>query len=274
VYLFAFSIFPLLYSLVIAFQDYEVRTTSFTFTGLENFRLMIDDPRFWTATINSVVMTVAGVSLQVFLGTLLALFLARNLRGTTLVRSIMILPLLLTPIVVGLMWRALLNPDWGIVNYLLEQVGIDPPLWLGDPSLAIWTLVGVDTWQWTPFVLIVVFARLQALPMEPFEAAQVDGASTWQILRRITLPLLVPAIVFVAIFRAIDAFRSFDVVFGLTYGGPGNTTTTLSFYAYENGYTFQRYGYASAVAYVMVIVATIAVTVLFRYISVRRSDAA
>jgi multiple sugar transport system permease protein len=273
VYLFAFSIFPLLYSLVIAFQDYEVRTTSFTFTGLENFRLMVDDPRFWTATINSAVMTVSGVALQVFLGATLAIFLSRNLRGTSLVRAILILPLLLTPIVVGLMWRALLNPDWGIVNYLLEEVGISPPLWLGDPSLAIWTLVGVDTWQWTPFVVIVVFARLQALPADPFEAAQVDGASAWQVLRRITLPLLAPAIVFVAIFRAIDAFRSFDVVFGLTYGGPGNTTTTLSFYAYENGYTFQRYGYASAIAYVMVVVATIAITVLFRHVAVRRADA-
>ena len=131
----------------------------------------------------------------------------------------------------------------------------------------------VDSWQWTPFVMVVVFARLQALPRDVFEASQVDGAGRFATVTRITLPLLAPAIVFAAIFRAIDAFRSFDVVFGLTYGGPGRFTTTLSFYTWEQGFSFTRYGYASALAYVMVIVATIGLTLLFRFVRVRREDA-
>ena len=141
------------------------------------------------------------------------------------------------------------------------------------PDLALWTLTVVDAWQWTPFVFVIVFARLQALPRDVFEAAQVDGAGRLATLTRITLPLLMPAIVFAAIFRAIDAFRSFDLVFGLTYGGPGRFTTTLSFFSFQNGFTFFRYGYSSALAYVMVIVASIGLTLLFRFVRVRREDA-
>jgi multiple sugar transport system permease protein len=160
-----------------------------------------------------------------------------------------------------------------MINWTLGQLGLPQPLWLGDPSLALWTLTLVDSWQWTPFVMVIVFARLQALPRDVFEASQVDGAGRLATLTRVTLPLLAPAIVFAAIFRAIDAFRSFDIVFGLTYGGPGRYTTTLSFYTWENGFTFQRYGFASAMAYVMVIVATIGLTLLVRYASLRREDA-
>jgi multiple sugar transport system permease protein len=171
------------------------------------------------------------------------------------------------------MWRAMLNPNWGMVNYVLGQLGLPQPLWLADPGLALFTLIIVDSWQWTPFIMVIVFARLQVLPRDIFEAASTDGAGAWQTLWRITLPLLVPAIVFAGIFRAIDAFRSFDVVFGLTYGGPGRLTTTLSFYGWENGLSFDRYGYSSAISYVMVIVAIVMVTLLFRYLRVRREDA-
>jgi len=132
------------------------------------------------------------------------------------------------------------------------------------------TLLLVDTWQWTPFVFIVVYARLQALPQEVFEAGEVDGANWLQRLRYLTLPLLAPAILFAAIFRGIDAFRTFDLVYGLTNGGPGQSTITLSFEAFRNGFGFFRYGYASATAYVMVIAAAIGMTLLFRFVRVRR----
>ncbi len=211
--------------------------------------------------------------IQVVLGTALALFFNLHLRGSWFVRGVLILPMLLTPIVVGLMWRALLNPDWGMVNYVLGLLGLPKPLWTADPKLALITLVLVDSWQWTPFVMVIVFARLQSLPQDVFEASAVDGAGRRSTLRLITLPLLAPAIVFAAVFRAIDAFRSFDVVFGLTYGGPGRLTTTLSFYTWENGFTFTRYGYASSLAYVMVVVASIALAVLVRRVNLRRSDA-
>jgi multiple sugar transport system permease protein len=129
-------------------------------------------------------------------------------------------------------------------------------------------------WQWTPFVFLLVYARLQALPHDVFEAASVDGASWFGQTWHVTFPLLWPAIAFAAIFRAIDAFRTFDLVFALTGGGPGNSTRTLSFEAFQTGFSFFRYGYASAVAYVMVIIATVMMTVLFRFITVRREEPA
>lgn len=273
VYLLVFSLFPLLYSLAISFFKWDQVKSSFNFYGLGNFADLAADPVFWTAAVNSGVMTGLGVVIQVVLGTALALFFDLRLRGSWFVRGVLVLPMLLTPVVVGLMWRALLNPDWGMINWSLGQLGLPEPLWLGNPTLALWTLTVVDSWQWTPFVMVVVFARLQALPRDVFEASQVDGAGRLATLSRITLPLLAPAIVFAAIFRAIDAFRSFDVVFGLTYGGPGRYTTTMSFYTWEQGFTFTRYGYASALAYVMVVVATIGLTLLFRFVRIRREDA-
>jgi multiple sugar transport system permease protein len=272
-YLVVFSVFPLLYSLGISFFDWSQTTSTFTFIGLDNYARLAADPVFWQAAVNTAILVVAAVAIQVVLGTALALFFDLHLRGSWFVRGVLILPMLLTPVVVGLMWRALLNPDWGMVNWVLGELGLPQPLWLADPKLALITLVLVDSWQWTPFIMVIVFARLQALPRDVFEASAVDGAGRVATLRRVTLPLLAPAIVFAAVFRSIDAFRSFDVVFGLTYGGPGRLTTTLSFYAWETGFSFTRYGYASAIAYVMVVVATVAFTVLAARLALRRADA-
>jgi multiple sugar transport system permease protein len=272
-YLVVFSIFPLLYSLGISFFEWSQITRSFTFVGLQNYQELVRDPVFLQSVGNTAILVGLGVALQVVVGTALALFFDLHLRGMGFVRGVLILPMLLTPIVVGLMWRALLNPEWGMVNWALGELGLPQPLWLADPSIAIFTLVLVDSWQWTPFIFVIVFARLQALPRDPFEASAVDGATYRQTLWHVTLPLLAPAIVFAAILRAIDAFRSFDIVFGLTYGGPGNFTSTMSFYTWETGFSFTRYGYSSALAYVMVVVAIVLVTLLLRFLAVRRADA-
>jgi len=272
-YLVVFSLFPLIYSLYISFTDLRAADSTGVWIGLRNYADLLTDEFFWNASINTAVMVGAAVTIQVVLGTALALFFNLHLRGSWLVRGALILPMLLTPIVVGVMWRALLNPDWGIVNWGLQQVGIDPPNWLGSTEWAIRTLILVDVWQWTPFVFLIVFARLQVLPRDVFEAAEVDGAGRLGMVSRITLPLLLPAIAFAAIFRAIDAFRSFDLVYGLSYGGPARSTTTLSFLAFQNGFQFQNYGYAAATAYVMVITLIIATTVLLRRVNVRRADA-
>ncbi len=208
---------------------------------------MLHDPLFWNAVKNSAIMVGVTVSIQVVLGVALAMFFDLRLRGSWLVRGILVLPMLITPIVVGVMWRALLNPDWGLVNWAIEQFGFDPPNWLGSVEMAMKTLILVDVWQWTPFVFIIVYARLQALPHDVFEAAQIDGAGSLQKFLHVTLPLLAPAIGFAAVFRGVDSFRSFDLVFGLSYGGPARSTTTLSFFSFQNGFQFQNYGYAAAV---------------------------
>jgi len=271
-YLIAFSIFPLITSLVRSFQDYDTRANTWTWIGLRNYSQLIHSSEFWTVVKNTVVLTAAGVAIQVVLGTALALFFNQQLRGSWIVRGILILPMLLTPIVVGLMWRALLNPEWGLLNWLAVKLGFGYVGWLSDPHVALWTLVLVDSWQWTPFVFVIVYARLQALPQEVFEAGSVDGASWFQRTAYLTLPLLAPAIVFAAVFRAIDAFRTFDLVYGLTNGGPVISTSTLSFQAFQNGFEFQHYGYASAISYVMVLAAAIGITLLFRVVKVRRVE--
>ena len=273
-YLIAFSIFPLITSLVRSFQDYDTRADTWTWIGLRNYSQLIHSSEFWTVVKNTVVLTASGVAVQVVLGTALALFFNQQLRGAWIVRGILILPMLLTPIVVGLMWRALLNPEWGLLNWIAVQLGFGYVGWLSDPHVALWTLVAVDCWQWTPFVFVIVYARLQALPQEVFEAGSVDGANWFQRTAYLTLPLLAPAIIFAAVFRAIDAFRTFDLVYGLTNGGPVISTSTLSFEAFQNGFEFQHYGYASAISYVMVLAAAIGITVLFRVVKVRRVDVA
>ena len=271
-YLIAFSIFPLITSLVRSFQDYDTRANTWTWIGLRNYSQLIHSSEFWTVVKNTVVLTAAGVAIQVVLGTALALFFNQQLRGSWIVRGILILPMLLTPIVVGLMWRALLNPEWGLLNWLAVKLGFGYVGWLSDPHVALWTLVLVDSWQWTPFVFVIVYARLQALPTEVFEASEVDGAGWFRRTLHVTLPLLAPAIVFAAVFRGIDAFRTFDLVYGLTNGGPVQATTTLSFQSFQTGFEFYHYGYSTAIAYVMVIVAAIGVTVMFRFARVRREE--
>jgi multiple sugar transport system permease protein len=273
-YLAAFSIFPLITSLVRSFQDYNTRTDTWRWVGFQNYSELVHSSEFWNVVQNTVVLTAAGVAIQVVLGTALALFFNQQLRGASIVRGILILPMLLTPIVVGLMWRALLDPNWGILNWLFVELGFGQIGWLSDPDVALWTLVVVDSWQWTPFVFVIVYARLQSLPHEVFEAGSVDGANWFQRTLYLTLPLLLPAIIFAAVFRAIDAFRTFDLVYGLTNGGPVRATTTLSFQAFQNGFEFQHYGYASAISYVMVIVAAIGITVLFKVVKVRRLETA
>jgi multiple sugar transport system permease protein len=274
VYLVAFSIYPLVVSLIRSFQDYDSQADSWRWIGFGNYRELFTSDTFWSTVENTVILTLAGVAIQVVLGTALALFFNQQLRGAAIVRGILILPMLLTPIVVGLMWRALLNPEWGLLNWIFVELGFGNIGWLSDPDVALWTLVIVDSWQWTPFVFVIVYARLQALPQEVFEAGSVDGASWLQRTRYLTLPLLMPAIVFAAVFRGIDAFRTFDLVYGLTRGGPVQATSTLSFEAFQNGFEFFRYGYASAISYVMVVVAAIGITILFRVVKVRRLEAA
>ena len=268
-YLLAFAIYPLFYSLRLSFTNLSAASGTGIWVGLDNYRDLLFDGDFWSAAKNSAVMVSVSVAIQVILGTALALFFNLHLRGSWIVRGILVLPMLITPIVVGVMWRALLNPDWGLVNWLISRLGFEPPNWLGSVEMAMKTVIIVDVWQWTPFVFIIVFARLQALPQEVFEAARVDGAGPFSTFWMVTLPMLMPAIAFAAIFRAVDAFRSFDLIYGLSYGGPARSTTTLSFYSFQNGFSFQNYGYAAAVAYMMLIILIVGTTLLIRYAPLR-----
>jgi multiple sugar transport system permease protein len=268
-YLVVFAIYPLFYSLRLSLTDLTAADGTGEWIGLKNYYDLFHDPLFWNAAWNSAVMVSVSVAIQVVLGVALAMFFNLHLKGSWIVRGILVLPMLITPIVVGVMWRALLNPDWGLVNWAITEMGFDQPNWLGSIEMAMKTLILVDTWQWTPFIFIIVFARLQALSQDVFEAAQVDGAGRFTIFWHVTLPLLMPAILFAAVFRAVDAFRSFDLIYGLSYGGPARSTTTLAFFSFQNGFAFQNYGYAAAVAYMMLIILVVGTTVLLRYVQLR-----
>lgn len=272
-YLIAFSIYPLIYSLKLSLTDLRAADATGHWIGLRNYGDLLRDEFFWNATKNSAIMVVSSVAIEVVAGVALAMFFNLHLKGSAIVRGILVLPMLITPIVVGVMWRSLLNPDWGLINWAIVELGFEQPNWLGSVEMAMKTLILVDAWQWTPFVFVIVYARLQTLPHDVIEAAQIDGASRWGVFRHVILPLLMPAIAFAAVFRAVDAFRSFDLIFGLTYGGPARSTTTLAFFSFQNGFHFQNYGYAAAVAYMMLLILMIGTTVLLRYMRLRPGHA-
>ena len=238
------------------------------FIGLGNYVYMLtEDPNFWTIMKNTAVQVFGTVSLQVLIGLGLALLFAREVRGIRLARSLLMLPMMTTPVVIGVIWRFMVNPDFGIINYILSLFKIAGPDWLGKPGLAMATIIAADVWLSTPFVTVILIAGITSLSKEPFEAARVDGATPFQSFIYITLPLLSPVIWVAVMFRLIDAFKRFDSIYIMTAGGPGNSTETLNLYAYNNAFNYLDTGYASALA--MFLFSIIAVLSVFTIRKVR-----
>jgi len=249
------NIVPLLYSTVLSFFQWNLTRASVPprFVGLDNFvHLLTTDPQFVESTVNTAVVVVGTVVLQTVLGVAIALLLDQRLRFTGLATTLLLIPLALAPPVVGLLFSSLLSGSLGPINYWLESIGLPAPSWLGDAHWSLPSVILVDTWQWTPFMILLTLAGLRSLPHEPIEAAIVDGANAWQSFRYVKLPMLVPVLTVAALLRAIDSFKTFDLVFLLTFGGPGTSSTTMSFYGYKVGLQFFDIGRASAIAFVMV----------------------
>lgn len=248
--IFALTVIPFVYSVYLSTWKMNFAMPQYTrFVGLRNFVYMVtEDPYFWTIIRNTGVQVFGTVSLQVVIGVLLALLFARHVRGMNVARGLIMLPMMTTPVVVGVIWRFMVNPDFGIVNYLLSVVGIHGPDWLGKPVLAMATVIAADVWLSTPFVTVILVAGISSLPIEPFEAATVDGATSWQTFVHITMPLLSPVIWVAVMFRLIDALKRFDSIVIMTAGGPGNATETLNLFAYSNAFTMMDAGYGSALA--------------------------
>jgi multiple sugar transport system permease protein len=240
------------------------------FVGLGNYvDMLTKDPNFWTIMKNTLVQVFGTVSLQVVGGLALALLFAREMRGNRIARSLLMVPMMATPVVIGVIWRFMVNPDFGIINYLLSVLGIAGPDWLGKPALAMATIIAADVWLSTPFVTIIIIAGITSLPKEPFEAAKLDGASAFQSFIYITFPLLSPVIWVAVMFRLIDAFKRFDSIYIMTAGGPGNSTETLNLYAYNRAFSYLDTGYASALAMFLFII--IAILSVFTIRKVRQS---
>jgi multiple sugar transport system permease protein len=234
------------------------------FVGLANYQELLADSRFWWSLLVSLIYTGATVVLQVAIGLALALFVMEMKRGQALFRFIAILPVVLSPAVVGMVWRTfMLAPEFGIVDYLSITAGLGSQNWLGDPTLALVSVIVIHTWQWTPFAFMVLLASLAALPEDIYEAARLDRANAWARFRRITLPLLRPAIVMVVIMRTMVALTAFAAIFTVTGGGPGTATEILNLYAYRRSFTELSMGYGSALAMALLALTVVISAVLF-----------
>jgi multiple sugar transport system permease protein len=248
--IFVLTVVPFFYSVYLSTWKMNFAMPQYTrFVGLGNFIYMVtEDPYFWTIIRNTGVQVFGTVSLQVVVGVLLALLFSRPVRGMNVARSLLMLPMMATPVVIGVIWRFMVNPEFGIINYLLSLLNIPGPDWLGRPGLAMGTIIAADVWLSTPFVTVILIAGISSLPVEPFEAATVDGATSWQTFVHITMPLLSPVIWVAVMFRLIDALKRFDSIVIMTAGGPGNATETLNLFAYSNAFTMMDAGYGSALA--------------------------
>lgn len=232
-------------------------------TGFDNYVRMVNDGRFWHSVGITAIYTTTTVVLQVVIGLALALALSGAFPGRNLLRTAVLLPMILAPVVVGLAWRTLLlTPRYGLIDYLSQTLGFGSHSWLGDPDLALASVIAIHTWQWTPFAFLVFTAALAALPPEPYEAAVLDRANAWQMFRYITLPLIRPAIVIVLIIRSMIALRAFAAIFSATGGGPGTATEILNLYAYRTSFTSLSLGYGSALATTLLLL-TVALSLAF-----------
>jgi len=225
-----------------------------SFVGLSHFVRLFQDEFFWSAMSVTFRFLAFVVLIEFFLGLFLALILSREIKGRSIIRSLFLLPMMLAPVVVGLIWRFILNDEVGILNYFFSLIHLPAQSWLGDVNTALGAIMLVDIWQWTPFMILVLLAGLQSLPDEPFEAARIDGASAWQTFKFITIPLLKPAILIALLFRTIDAYRIFDIIYVMTYGGPKTSTEPLSLYVYRNGFRHYDMGYTAALSLVMLVI--------------------
>ncbi len=261
--LLALSIYPLVYAVKVSFQ---IGAGTGVRWSLQNFARLASDRFFFDALWHTLVYALAALTCEFLLGLGLALLLHQEMRGRAFFRAALLVPMMLPPVVVGVVWRLMLNPSFGAINGTLKGVGLntDALVWTASPRLALLSVIMVDVWQWTPFMFLVLLAGLQAIPQEPYEAALVDGSSRWQTFRHVTLPLLKPAILIALLLRTMDLLRVFDQIFILTEGGPGFATETISLYIYRAAFRFNDFGYAVAMSFVLLIVTNIISLVYIR----------
>ncbi|ESH88076.1 ABC transporter permease [Cupriavidus sp. HPC(L)] len=218
---------------------------------LVNYRQLLDDPRFLGSLWVQLRLSLSSVTLQLVLGLAIALLLNANSRVLVAIRSVFLIPMVLPPIVVALIWKILYTPDVSPLHRALEQIGLPLRSLIANPDTALWAISIAETWQWFPFTMLMVLAALQMIPDEPLEAARIDGANRWQLFRYIVLPYIRPVLVVCALFRLIDSFKAFPLIYVLTNGGPGTVTEVTNFYGFIQAFNFSYWGYASAIAVVM-----------------------
>src|ERR1700738_4127910 len=271
-FLLAIAIYPTIYSLVISFFRWNLTDPEgMTFGGFHNYELLLSDDSVWHALLVTAEFVVVTVTVELVLGLAIGLLFFRRFPGDKFLRALILLPMVVAPVVVGLLWRYMLNVNFGIVNYLLSCIGIPRIDFLGDPSWALPTLMFIDVWQWTPFMFLILLAALQGIPEVNLEAARVDGAKPVQILFYQMLPLMRYPIAVAVVLRLIDACRVYDIIYMTTRGGPIDATQTLSWQIYDAGFRSFDLGYAAAYSWLMLVL-VLAVTTLLLRIMMRKED--
>lgn len=265
--------FPLLYAFYISFHDYVLSQGGIGSVNFANYLNIFNDKLLIGASRNTLILTISVVTLEFLIAFGLALLLNnQRVRGRNIYLLILLIPMLMPPITVGLIWRMLLHPELGIINYTLGVLSLPQPAWLGDPNLAMATVVIVDIWHETSFILLILLAGLTALPSELYEAAEIDGANPVQQLRFLTIPLMLPTILVAILIRMIAALKTYDLIYILTRGGPGVSTETISYYIYRVAFVFLDMGSSSAMSFLLLIIIVILTLVLMRMM--RSSDVA
>ena len=239
------SVYPAVYSFILSFYNWNWGTQQ-DFVGLNNYLFLLGDREFWIVIKNTFLFAFFACSIEVTLGILLAIYIDRISFGAGIIRSILLIPLMISGIVVSLMSKMMLNKLFGVIPYLMKQIGFSSGFY-GTKDSAMWTLIGVDAWWQTAFVFIIILAGLQSIPKEPIEAARIDGVSEWGITKYIRLPMIRSLIFLVILFRSIDTLKIFDLVWGATGGGPGLSTEVVQTYAYRTAYGFLQMSKAMTV---------------------------
>ncbi|MEH6445991.1 MAG: sugar ABC transporter permease [Oceanospirillaceae bacterium] len=250
-----FAIYPVIQVTVFSFMEVDFNTDESHFVGLQNYRDLLDDWFFTTSISNTVRFSLIASVVQVSLGLLLAILFNRNFPGKRFALPIIIYPMMLSTLVCSAIWRSWYHYDFGMLNHWLTGLGMSPVEWLFNPSIALYSVILVDVWQWTPMTFLIVLAGLQSIPQDISEAARTDGANEFQILLFITLPMIKGHIMLALLLRTLDTFKLFDKVYALTGGGPGNSTETMSVFVYRNGFKFFEIGLASAASVFMLVIA-------------------
>jgi len=224
-----------------------------TFTGLENIRHLLTDWLFVVTLRNTLIFVVVSVAVELVLGFALALIVSGVPRAKGLIRTLMILPILVPPVAIGSMWKLMYNYDFGIFNQILDLFDLDPVGWLSDTRFALASVIVVDIWHWTPFIFLILFAGVEGLPRDVMEATRVDGASIWQTVRKVAIPLMTPALTIAFLFRSIFAFKVFDEIFLLTSGGPGTATDVVSLHLFKVFFEQNDLGYGALLSIVIIL---------------------
>jgi multiple sugar transport system permease protein len=262
--LIALIIYPLIFSLSKSLTDFMLAMPGEMFVGLKNYIRAFKSEIFLQSLRISIFFSFGSTFIEFTLGLITALLLQRSFIGKRIITILLILPMMVTPVVVGIIWLLMFQPDFSVINGLLYLIGIKGPIWLQNKWTARFAIIIADIWQWTPFFTLVLLGALLNLPVDIIESALVDGASGFQIFRYIKIPLIKPLILVAVLIRLIDSFKTFDSIFIMTNGGPGNATEVLSLHIYRTGLPFMEVGYAAAMSYIFLIIMIVATTFLIK----------